>query len=106
MPRTVGPARPSAAPTARCANRQRAVPTAVDAEKPEPPVTQHRLHRTCGLFCDPTSFPEQAMKAAILVLSDPSSGSAEALGRVFNALAAAHDFKRQGDDVTVLFQGA
>jgi hypothetical protein len=46
------------------------------------------------------------MKAAILVLSDPSSGSAEALGRVFNALAAAHDFKRQGDDVTLLFQGA
>jgi len=46
------------------------------------------------------------MKAAILVLSDPGAGSAEALGRVFNALAAAHDFKRQGDEVTLLFQGA
>jgi len=45
------------------------------------------------------------MKAAIIVLSDPKSGSEEALGRVFNALAAAYDFKQQGDDVTVLFQG-
>jgi hypothetical protein len=45
-------------------------------------------------------------KAAILVLSDPASGSEEALGRVFNALAAAHDFKERGDEVTVLFQGA
>ena len=46
------------------------------------------------------------MKAAILVLSDPKHGSDEALGRVFNALAAAHEFKRHGDDVTLLFQGA
>ncbi len=46
------------------------------------------------------------MKAAILVLSDPKSGSEEALGRVFNALASAYDFKRSGDEVTVLFQGA
>lgn len=46
------------------------------------------------------------MKAAILVLSDPKSGSDEALGRVFNALAAAYDFKQSGDDVTVLFHGA
>jgi hypothetical protein len=46
------------------------------------------------------------MKAAILVLSDPNSGSEEALGRVFNALAAAYDFKQRGDDVTVLFHGA
>ncbi len=45
------------------------------------------------------------MKAAIIVLSDPKSGSEEALGRVFNALAAAYDFKQQGDDVTVRFQG-
>jgi len=45
------------------------------------------------------------MKAAIIVLSDPKNGSEEALGRVFNALAAAYDFKQQGDDVTVLFQG-
>ncbi len=46
------------------------------------------------------------MKAAIIILSDPKSGSAEALGRVFNALAAAYDLKQKGDEVTVLFQGA
>lgn len=46
-------------------------------------------------------------KASIVVLSDPKSGSPEeALGRVFNALAAAYDFKQRGDDVSVLFQGA
>ncbi len=45
-------------------------------------------------------------KAAILILSDPKSGSEEALGRVFNALAAAYDFKQQGDEVTILFNGA
>ena len=46
------------------------------------------------------------MKAAIIILSDPKSGSEEALGRVFNALAAAYDFKNKGDEVTVLFHGA
>ena len=46
-------------------------------------------------------------KATIVVLSDPKSGSAEeALGRVFNALAAAYDFKQRGDDVSIQFQGA
>ena len=45
------------------------------------------------------------MKAAIIILSDPKIGTEEALGRVFNALAAAYDFKQQGDEVTVLFQG-
>lgn len=40
----------------------------------------------------------------IIVLSDPSSGE-EALGRVFNALAAAYDFKRQQRPVQVVFQG-
>ncbi len=44
------------------------------------------------------------MKAAIVVLSDPKSGSEEALGRLFNALAAAYDFKQHGE-VTILFQG-
>jgi hypothetical protein len=39
-------------------------------------------------------------------LSDPKTATEEALGRVFNALAAAYDFKQQGDEVTVLFQGA
>ncbi len=45
------------------------------------------------------------MKAAIIVLSDPAGGE-EALGRVFNALASAHEFDRFGDTVTVRFQGA
>ncbi len=46
------------------------------------------------------------MKAAIIVLSDPKSGSEEPWGRVFNALAVAYDFNQQGDEVTVRFQGA
>src|SRR3712207_6718160 len=41
----------------------------------------------------------------IIALSDPSGGD-EALGRVFNALAAAYDFKRQGHPVQLVFQGA
>lgn len=45
------------------------------------------------------------MKVAIIVLSDPNNGE-DALGRVFNALAAAYDFRQQGDEVSVLFQGA
>lgn len=46
------------------------------------------------------------MSTAIVVLSDPRNGADEALGRVFNALAAAYDFKANGEDVTMLFQGA
>ena len=45
------------------------------------------------------------MKVAIIVLSDPKSGSEESLGRLFNALASAYDFKQSGDEVTVLFSG-
>ena len=45
-------------------------------------------------------------KAAIVVLADPKPGSEEALGRLFNALAAAYDFKQQKVPVTLLFQGA
>lgn len=44
-------------------------------------------------------------KAAVVVLSDPNGGE-EALGRAFNALAAAKDFRDQGGEVLVLFQGA
>lgn len=44
------------------------------------------------------------MKAAILVHSDPKAGE-EALGRVFNALAVAHNFKQKGDEVRLLFLG-
>jgi DsrE/DsrF-like family len=46
------------------------------------------------------------MKAAIVVLSDPNANSEEALGRVFNGLAAAYELKQNGDEVTVVFQGA
>jgi hypothetical protein len=45
-------------------------------------------------------------KTAIVILSDPKAGSEEALGRLFNGLAAAHEFKQRGDEVQVLFQGA
>ena len=46
------------------------------------------------------------MKAAIVVLSDPNANSEEALGRVFNGLAAAYELKQNGDEVAVVFQGA
>jgi hypothetical protein len=45
------------------------------------------------------------MKTAIVVLADPNNGE-EALGRVFNALAAALDLHQRGEEVKVLFQGA
>jgi hypothetical protein len=43
-------------------------------------------------------------KTTIVVLSDPMNGD-EALGRVFNALAAAYDFKTHRRPVQVVFQG-
>jgi hypothetical protein len=46
------------------------------------------------------------MKTAITILSDPNNGSDESLGRVFNALSAAYDFKTAGKEVSILFQGA
>ena len=45
------------------------------------------------------------MKTTIIIMSDPKSGSEEALGRVFNGLAAAYDFKQAGDEVSIVFQG-
>lgn len=45
-------------------------------------------------------------KVAVVLLSDAKSGSDEAVGRLFNALAAVYDFKQRGDDVTLVFQGA
>ncbi|MCE3552345.1 hypothetical protein LWC33_12850 [Pseudonocardia sp. RS11V-5] len=44
-------------------------------------------------------------KTAVVVLADPSTGTEEALGRVFNALATAWEYG-QGGDSLVLFQGA
>lgn len=46
------------------------------------------------------------MKAAIVILSDPKNGSEEALGRLFNGLAAAYEYKQRGQEVSILFQGA
>ena len=46
------------------------------------------------------------MKTAIIILSDPKGGSEESLGRVFNGLATAYDFKSAGKEVSILFQGA
>ncbi|MCY2959921.1 MAG: hypothetical protein NTY35_07115 [Planctomycetota bacterium] len=46
------------------------------------------------------------MKTAILVISDPNNGAADALGRVFNALALAHESKNAGDQVELVFEGA
>lgn len=43
-------------------------------------------------------------KTAIIIFSDPDNGE-EALGRVFNGLAAAFDIQQHGGDVTILFQG-
>lgn len=49
-------------------------------------------------------YPTQ-MKTAIVVLSDPKAGD-EALGRVFNALAVAHEAMESGDEVEIVFNGA
>jgi hypothetical protein len=48
---------------------------------------------------------KQKMKTAIIILSDPKAGD-EALGRVFNALAIAHEGLQAGDEVAVVFNGA
>ncbi len=61
---------------------------------------------TTSCVVEPEPQASTTVKAAILVLSDPKSGSDEALGRVFNALAAAYEFKTRGEEVTLLFQGA
>lgn len=45
------------------------------------------------------------MKAAVIIFSDPNNGGEEALGRAFNGLAAAYDFKQKGTEVGIYFQG-
>ena len=45
-------------------------------------------------------------KYAIVVLSDPSQGSEESLGRVLNALVLANDLQQRGEDFQIFFQGA
>jgi hypothetical protein len=44
-------------------------------------------------------------KTLIVVLSDPKSGTEEALGRVFNALTTAYDLKERKAHYKILFQG-
>lgn len=44
-------------------------------------------------------------KTAVVVLSDPSTGADEALGRVFDALATAWEFNQGDSEALVLFQG-
>lgn len=46
------------------------------------------------------------MKAAVIIMSDPKAGTEDALGRLFNGLATAYDYKQQGDEITILFTGA
>ncbi len=45
-------------------------------------------------------------KTAIVVFSDPNSGSEEALGRLFNALFLTLELKDKDRDVALIFQGA
>lgn len=44
-------------------------------------------------------------KTAIVIFSDPQNGGEEALGRLFNGLAAAYDIKQSGGEVSIFFQG-
>lgn len=45
-------------------------------------------------------------KTAIVVMSDPKSGSEEALGRLFNAMFVAYELQEKGQEVALIFQGA
>ncbi len=44
-------------------------------------------------------------KTAIIIISDPKSGTDESLGRALNALAAAFDFKNSKEEVQIIFTG-
>lgn len=44
-------------------------------------------------------------KTVIVILSDPKSGSEEALGRLFNALVIAYELKQKNQPVEIVFQG-
>src|SRR5690242_14698622 len=52
---------------------------------------------------DPTPL---SMKTAIVIMSDPNAGTEEALGRLNNALALAHEGRAAGDTVDIVFKGA
>ena len=44
-------------------------------------------------------------KTAIVIYSDPKSGSEEALGRLFNGMFVAYELLEKKQDVVLLFQG-
>lgn len=44
-------------------------------------------------------------KLAIIVLSDPKAKSEESLGRLFNSLTTAYEYKKAGKEVKIIFQG-
>jgi len=46
------------------------------------------------------------MRTAIVIMSDPKPATDEALGRVLNALAFAHEARTAGDEVEIVFKGA
>lgn len=48
--------------------------------------------------------PNNIMKTAVIIISDPKAGE-EALARVFNALAVAAEGKQAGDEIEVSFIG-
>jgi hypothetical protein len=43
-------------------------------------------------------------KTAIVIFSDPKSGTEEALGRLVNALALAYEIKQRNEEVVIIFQ--
>jgi hypothetical protein len=45
-------------------------------------------------------------KTAIIIYSDPKSGSEEALGRLFNAMFLAYELQEKSQEVALIFQGA
>lgn len=45
-------------------------------------------------------------KTAIIVYSDPKSGSDESLGRLFNSLFLAYELQEKRQEVALIFQGA
>ena len=44
-------------------------------------------------------------KTAVVIFSDPKSGSDEALGRLFNGLFVAYELKEKKQEVALIFQG-
>ncbi|HHL42470.1 MAG TPA: hypothetical protein ENJ42_02535 [Hellea balneolensis] len=44
-------------------------------------------------------------KTAIVVYSDPNSGTDEAVGRLFNAMFVAYELKEKKQDIVLIFQG-